>query len=108
SRRQRSFPNCVSIAFASLMYVQALFDDAGKRIDLATPFIPYKFVYSNAPDGNEPLALDMGSTGKGQVWINGESIRRYWMAYGNGGCNSYKYLEMIPLCCKVPTHGKQK
>ncbi|KAL4307218.1 hypothetical protein AHAS_Ahas16G0256300 [Arachis hypogaea] len=50
----------------------------------------------------------MGSTGKGQVWINGESIRRYWMAYGNGGCNSYKYLEMIPLCCKVPTHGKQK
>ncbi|KAL4346143.1 hypothetical protein AHAS_Ahas11G0348900 [Arachis hypogaea] len=66
--------------------VQALFDDAGKRIDLATPFIPYrlykvprtklihsylpasmKLVYSNALDENEPLALDIGSMGKGQV-----------------------------------------
>ncbi|XLS58500.1 hypothetical protein HN51_008255 [Arachis hypogaea] len=40
-------------------------------------------VYSNAPDGNEPLALDMERMGKGQVWINGESIGRYWMTYGN-------------------------
>ncbi|MED6118383.1 Beta-galactosidase 3 [Stylosanthes scabra] len=47
--------------------------------------------YFNAPDGNEPLALDMGSMGKGQVWINGESIGRYWMAYANGGCNSCSY-----------------
>ncbi|RYR30250.1 hypothetical protein Ahy_B01g055064 isoform A [Arachis hypogaea] len=48
--------------------VQALFDDAGKRIDLATPFIPYRLykVYSNALDENEPLALDIGSMGKGQ------------------------------------------
>ncbi|XLV02738.1 hypothetical protein S245_017075 [Arachis hypogaea] len=55
-------------------------------------------VYSNAPDGNEPLALDMERMGKGQVWINGESIGRYWMTYGNGGCNSYGYPELIPLC----------
>ncbi|XLS71494.1 hypothetical protein HN51_028359, partial [Arachis hypogaea] len=54
-------------------------------------------VYSNAPDGNEPLALDMERMGKDQVWINGESIGRYWMTYGNGGCNSYGYLELIPL-----------
>ncbi|XLR61604.1 hypothetical protein HN51_004890 [Arachis hypogaea] len=49
--------------------VQTLFDDAGKRIDLATP-LPHPFtvhVYSNASDGNEPLALDMGSMGKGSV-----------------------------------------
>ncbi|KAE8656426.1 hypothetical protein F3Y22_tig00117000pilonHSYRG00037 [Hibiscus syriacus] len=26
--------------------------------------------YFNAPGGNEPLALDMRSMGKGQVWIN--------------------------------------
>ncbi|XP_057728689.1 beta-galactosidase 5-like isoform X1 [Arachis stenosperma] len=47
--------------------------------------------YFDAPDGNEPLALDMGSMGKGQVWINGESIGRYWMTYANGGCNSCSY-----------------
>ncbi|KVH92345.1 D-galactoside/L-rhamnose binding SUEL lectin domain-containing protein [Cynara cardunculus var. scolymus] len=35
----------------------------------------------NAPAGDEPLALDMTSMGKGQVWINGQSIGRYWTAY---------------------------
>ncbi|KAK9101294.1 hypothetical protein Scep_024724 [Stephania cephalantha] len=43
------------------------------------------------PRGNDPLALDMGSMGKGQVWINGESIGRHWPAYkasgSCGGCN---------------------
>ncbi|MCI55766.1 beta-galactosidase 3-like, partial [Trifolium medium] len=40
--------------------------------------------YFNTPAGNEPLALDLGSMGKGQVWINGQSIGRYWMAYAKG------------------------
>ncbi|KAI4316864.1 hypothetical protein L6164_024804 [Bauhinia variegata] len=47
--------------------------------------------YFNAPEGNEPLALDLGSMGKGQVWINGQSIGRYWMAYAKGDCNSCPY-----------------
>ncbi|KAF7829626.1 beta-galactosidase 5-like [Senna tora] len=47
--------------------------------------------YFDAPEGNEPLGLDMGSMGKGQVWINGESIGRYWMAYAKGECNSCTY-----------------
>ncbi|XP_010262132.1 PREDICTED: beta-galactosidase isoform X2 [Nelumbo nucifera] len=54
------------------------------------PMTWYKTTF-NAPGGNEPLALDMGSMGKGQIWINGESIGRYWpayKAYGScGGCN---------------------
>eukprot|EP01018_Ginkgo_biloba_P019618 Gb_41532 [translate_table: standard] len=32
----------------------------------------------NAPAGNDPVALDMLSMGKGQAWINGEAIGRYW------------------------------
>ncbi|XP_062097106.1 beta-galactosidase 3-like [Humulus lupulus] len=47
--------------------------------------------YFDAPGGNEPLALDMQSMGKGQVWINGESIGRYWMAYAKSGCSSCSY-----------------
>nr|XP_010910613.2 beta-galactosidase [Elaeis guineensis] len=54
------------------------------------PLTWYKTVF-NAPAGNEPLALDMNSMGKGQIWINGESIGRYWpgyKAYGScGGCD---------------------
>lgn len=46
----------------------------------------------DAPQGNEPLALDMSSMGKGQVWINGQSIGRHWAAnkaYGSCGTCSY-------------------
>uniref|UniRef100_A0A1D1YC75 Beta-galactosidase n=2 Tax=Anthurium amnicola TaxID=1678845 RepID=A0A1D1YC75_9ARAE len=34
-----------------------------------------------APDGNGPLALNLSSMGKGQAWVNGKSIGRYWSAY---------------------------
>ncbi|KAG6549924.1 hypothetical protein Mapa_008435 [Marchantia paleacea] len=32
----------------------------------------------DAPSGNGPLALDLGTMGKGQAWVNGISIGRYW------------------------------
>ncbi|GJZ65980.1 RNA-directed DNA polymerase, eukaryota, reverse transcriptase zinc-binding domain protein [Tanacetum coccineum] len=32
----------------------------------------------NAPMGGDPLPLDLRSMRKGQVWINGQSIGRYW------------------------------
>ncbi|XP_031269012.1 beta-galactosidase 5 [Pistacia vera] len=64
------------------------------RVSLSTqgqqPLTWYK-AYFDAPAGNEPLALDMQSMGKGQVWINGESIGRYWMAYAKGDCNTCSY-----------------
>ncbi|XVE94635.1 hypothetical protein REPUB_Repub02eG0025900 [Reevesia pubescens] len=47
--------------------------------------------YFNAPGGAEPLALDMRSMGKGQVWINGHSLGRYWMAYAKGDCGTCSY-----------------
>ncbi|KAK4429296.1 Beta-galactosidase 3 [Sesamum alatum] len=47
--------------------------------------------YFDAPSGDEPLALDMRSMGKGQVWINGQNIGRYWMAYANGSCGVCHY-----------------
>ncbi|KAK6922654.1 D-galactoside/L-rhamnose binding SUEL lectin domain [Dillenia turbinata] len=64
--------------------------------------------YFNAPDGDEPLALDMGSMGKGQVWINGQSIGRYWTAYASGNCNGCSYTGTFrpPKCqlgCGQPT-----
>ncbi|WMV13106.1 hypothetical protein MTR67_006491 [Solanum verrucosum] len=54
------------------------------------PLTWYK-VYFNAPGGSDPLALDMGSMGKGQVWINGQSIGRYWTAYATGNCSPCTY-----------------
>ncbi|OMO93602.1 Glycoside hydrolase, family 35 [Corchorus capsularis] len=34
----------------------------------------------DAPEGNEALALNLGSMGKGEVWVNGQSIGRYWVS----------------------------
>ncbi|KAM7257106.1 hypothetical protein ACFE04_012847 [Oxalis oulophora] len=45
----------------------------------------------NIPKGKEPLALDLRSMGKGQVWINGKRVGRYWMAYAKGNCNACNY-----------------
>ncbi|XVF15839.1 hypothetical protein REPUB_Repub09cG0190900 [Reevesia pubescens] len=64
--------------------------------------------YFNAPEGDEPLALDMGSMGKGQIWINGQSIGRYWTAYAHGDCNGCSYAGTFrpPKCqlgCGQPT-----
>ncbi|KAJ9703598.1 hypothetical protein PVL29_005077 [Vitis rotundifolia] len=64
--------------------------------------------YFNAPEGDEPLALDMEGMGKGQVWINGQSIGRYWTAYANGNCQgcSYSGTYRPPKCqlgCGQPT-----
>lgn len=64
--------------------------------------------YFNAPDGDEPLALDMSSMGKGQVWINGQSLGRYWTAYATGNCNECSYTGTFrpPKCqlgCGQPT-----
>ncbi|GMH08039.1 hypothetical protein Nepgr_009879 [Nepenthes gracilis] len=32
----------------------------------------------NEPDGMDPIALDLSSMGKGQAWVNGHHIGRYW------------------------------
>jgi hypothetical protein len=33
-----------------------------------------------APKGRAPVALDLGSMGKGLAWVNGRCLGRYWLA----------------------------
>lgn len=45
-----------------------------------------------APGGEDPLAVDMMSMGKGEIWINGQSIGRHWPAYiAKGNCGNCNY-----------------
>ncbi|KAH7279619.1 hypothetical protein KP509_37G026600 [Ceratopteris richardii] len=44
------------------------------------PMIWYKTTFG-APEGNDPVVLDLESMGKGRAWVNGEDIGRYWPAY---------------------------
>ena len=50
----------------------------------------------DAPEGSDPLALDMSSMGKGQIWINGESVGRHWPGYIARGsdCGNCNYAGM--------------
>nr|GEX26776.1 beta-galactosidase 3-like [Tanacetum cinerariifolium] len=58
--------------------------------------------YFNVPKGDEPLALDMNSMGKGETWVNGQSIGRYWTIYANGDCQGCHYANTYrPLACQV-------
>lgn len=44
-------------------------------------------VYSNlqtvfdAPTGSDPVAINLISMGKGEAWVNGQSIGRYWVSF---------------------------
>ncbi|KAK8529960.1 hypothetical protein V6N12_060723 [Hibiscus sabdariffa] len=55
------------------------------------PLTWYK-AFFDAPEGDDPLALDMSSMGKGQIWINGQSIGRYWTTPVNGNCSECSYI----------------
>ncbi|KAK6784180.1 hypothetical protein RDI58_017634 [Solanum bulbocastanum] len=55
------------------------------------PLTWYKATF-DAPEGNDPLALDMGSMGKGQIWINGKGVGRHWPGYiARGDCGECNY-----------------
>ncbi|RYQ98337.1 hypothetical protein Ahy_B08g094391 isoform B [Arachis hypogaea] len=63
----------------------------GSLISQRQPLTWYKTTF-DAPAGTAPFGLDMGSMGKGQVWLNGQSLGRYWPAYkASGTCDSCDY-----------------
>ncbi|XP_010049746.2 beta-galactosidase [Eucalyptus grandis] len=63
----------------------------GSMLAQKQPLTWYKATF-NAPPGHSPLALDMNSMGKGEIWINGQSIGRHWPAYtARGSCGSCSY-----------------
>ncbi|PON71842.1 Glycoside hydrolase [Parasponia andersonii] len=51
------------------------------------PLTWYKTTF-DAPAGSSPVALDFTGMGKGEAWVNGQSIGRYWPTYAasNNGC----------------------
>ncbi|XP_047939162.1 beta-galactosidase 8 [Salvia hispanica] len=57
------------------------------------PLVWYKTTF-DAPSGSSPVALDFTGLGKGEAWVNGQSIGRYWptnIASNNGCTNSCNY-----------------
>ncbi|KAJ8751435.1 hypothetical protein K2173_016643 [Erythroxylum novogranatense] len=53
------------------------------------PMIWYKTSF-DIPAGDNPIAIDFTGMGKGEAWVNGQSIGRYWPANvaSSSGCTS--------------------
>ncbi|GMY06734.1 beta-galactosidase 16-like [Fagus crenata] len=48
------------------------------------------------PAGNDPVALNLGSMGKGEAWVNGESIGRYWVSFHTSEGNPSQTRYHVP------------
>ncbi|CAK9168741.1 unnamed protein product [Ilex paraguariensis] len=66
------------------------------------PVTWYKTVF-NAPNGNDPVALDLGSMGKGEVWVNGQSIGRYWVSFHTSAGSPSQTWYNVPRSFLKPT-----
>ncbi|XXG87051.1 hypothetical protein AAC387_Pa11g1837 [Persea americana] len=53
---------------------------SNNRISTGRPLTWYKTTF-NTPVGNDPIALNLSSMGKGEAWVNGNSIGRYWISF---------------------------
>ena len=53
----------------------------------------------DAPMGNDPVALNLSSMGKGEAWVYGQSIGRYWSSYHDdkGNPSQIMYVAIITI-----------
>ncbi|KAK7259696.1 hypothetical protein RIF29_25309 [Crotalaria pallida] len=50
----------------------------------------------DSPEGNGPVALNLGSMGKGEAWVNGQSIGRYWILFHDSNNHPSQALYHVP------------
>ncbi|XP_054824803.1 beta-galactosidase 15-like [Prosopis cineraria] len=53
------------------------------------PMVWYK-TWFKTPSGTDPVVVDLKGLGKGEAWVNGNSLGRYWSSYisGKDGCSA--------------------
>ncbi|XP_057974593.1 beta-galactosidase 16-like, partial [Malania oleifera] len=66
------------------------------------PLTWYKTSF-DAPAGTAPVAINLGSMGKGEAWVNGQSIGRYWVSFLTPKGNPSQRWYHIPRSFLKPT-----
>ncbi|XP_022894853.1 beta-galactosidase 16 isoform X2 [Olea europaea var. sylvestris] len=59
----------------------------------------------DSPVGTDPVAINLGSMGKGEAWINGQSIGRYWISYHTPDGSPSQIWYNIPRSFLKPTNN---
>ncbi|KAG5067173.1 hypothetical protein JHK86_010904 [Glycine max] len=50
----------------------------------------------DTPEGDDPVVLDLSSMGKGEAWVNEQSIGRYWILFHDSKGNPSQSLYHVP------------
>ncbi|KAJ7965526.1 Beta-galactosidase [Quillaja saponaria] len=66
------------------------------------PLTWYKTMF-DAPPGNDPVALNFASMGKGEAWVNGQSIGRYWVSFHTPSGSPSQTWYNVPRSFLKPT-----
>ncbi|XP_013621401.1 PREDICTED: beta-galactosidase 6 [Brassica oleracea var. oleracea] len=86
--------------WANLKSVKRSTNDAG--LIKNCPLAWYKTMFDE-PNGDGPVGLNMGSMGKGEVWVNGESIGRYWVSFLTPAGHPSQSIYHIPRAFLKPS-----
>ncbi|KAJ0231265.1 Beta-galactosidase 6 [Hirschfeldia incana] len=66
------------------------------------PLAWYKTMFDE-PSGEGPVGLNMESMGKGELWVNGESIGRYWVSFHTPSGHPSQSIYHIPRAFLKPS-----
>ncbi|XP_022991144.1 beta-galactosidase 16-like [Cucurbita maxima] len=78
-------------------------DTQWSKLDNSSQPLTWYKTQFDAPPGDDPIALNLGSMGKGAVWVNGLGIGRYWVSFLTGkGEPSQKWYH-VPRSFLKPT-----
>ncbi|KZV23204.1 beta-galactosidase 16-like [Dorcoceras hygrometricum] len=69
------------------------------------PLTWYKSKF-DAPSGTDPVVVNLGSMGKGETWVNGQSIGRYWISFRTPGGSPSQIRYHIPRSFLKPTDNQ--
>ncbi|XXG40332.1 hypothetical protein AAC387_Pa01g1076 [Persea americana] len=74
------------------------------RAQASQPLTWYK-TYFDAPHGDRPIAVDLRGMSKGQLWVNGESIGRYWSSNFHAAHKPTQAMYHVPRSFLKPTNN---
>ncbi|KAG5528973.1 hypothetical protein RHGRI_029586 [Rhododendron griersonianum] len=57
----------------------------------------------DAPRGDDPVALNLSTMGKGEAWVNGQSIGRYWISFHTSKGTPSQTLYHVPRSFLIPS-----
>ncbi|XP_062148076.1 beta-galactosidase 6 isoform X2 [Alnus glutinosa] len=53
-------------------------------------------IFFDSPTGDDPVTLNLSTMGKGEAWVNGRSIGRYWVSFFDSKGNPSQTMYHVP------------